>query len=69
MREQLSTGIRVACIKNGTSIVEAAEKADIGKSVIYRYIQGKSDVGIDKMNQFCVDGLGMTMAEVVELGK
>ncbi len=68
MREQLSAGIRAACGIDGTSIVKAAAKAGVGKSMVYRYMQGKSDVGINKMNRFCVEGLNRSMASVIELG-
>ena len=69
IRQELTDGIRMLCAKNKTSIVAAAAKAGVGKSIIYRYIEGKSDAGINKLDKFCRDGLGRTLTEVAELGK
>ncbi len=69
IRQELSDGIRMLCAKQNTSIVIACAKAGVGKSVIYRYIEGVSDAGINRLDKFCRDGLGKTLTEVAELGK
>ncbi len=69
IQDELKVGIRMMLAKNNTTIVEAAKKAGVGKSIIYRFIEDRSDPGIKKLDKFCRIGLGKSLTEVAELGK
>ena len=67
--DQVRRGIKLACIKENTTITRAAKDSGVPRSSIYRYMSGSTDIYITKMDRFCRLGLGRTLAEVMELGK
>ena len=66
---QVRKGIKIACINEDTNIVDASEQSGVPKSAIYRFMQGKNDINIVKLDKFCRLGLNRTLMQVLELGK
>ena len=66
---QVRKGIKIACINEDISVVGAADQAGVPKSAIYRFMQGKNDINIVKLDKFCRLGLNRTLMQVLELGK
>ena len=62
-------GIKIALIQLETNVTQAAKDAGVPKSSIYRFMSGKNDINVNKLNTFLVDGLDKTLAEILELGK
>ena len=67
--DQVRRGIKIACINENTSIVAACKEANVSKSSIYRFMGGKNDIQMLKLDRFFRLGLNRTFMEVLELGK
>jgi len=69
LADQVRVGIKIACIRENTSVVKASKQAGVSKSAIYRFMGGNHDITMAKLDKFCRLGLNRTLAEVLQLGK
>ena len=67
--DQIRRGIKIACIKEDVTILEASELSGVPKSAIYRFTRGKNDIFMLKLDKFCRLGLNHTLMEILGLGK
>ena len=67
--DQVRKGIKISCINENTTVVAASVQSGVPKSSIYRFMQGKNDINIVKLDKFCRLGLNRTLMQVLELGK
>ena len=67
--DQVRKGIKISCINENTTVVGASIQSGVPKSSIYRFMQGKNDINIVKLDKFCRLGLNRTLMQVLELGK
>ena len=67
--EQVRQGIRFACIKENTTIAGASRESGVSKSSIYRFMSGKHDIAMLKLDKYCRLGLNRTLKEILELGE
>ena len=65
---QIRKGIKIACINEDISVVKASSQSGVPKSAIYRFMQGKNDINIVKLDKFCRLGLNRTLMQILELG-
>ena len=65
--DQIKMGIKLAVIKQHTNVGEAAIKAGVTGSNIYRFLNG-NDIRLSTLDKFATRGLNMTIVELARLG-
>jgi len=66
--DQIRIGIDRACTKQRISIIEAAERAGLAPSILYRFIGG-GDIRLTTLAKFFKDGLGLKFETVLRMGR
>ncbi len=66
---QIKRGMRVAMAKNDETMRDAVKRTTIPESTMYRFMAGKNDMYIRRLNGFCEDAWEMSIMDILELGK
>lgn len=67
--DQVRRGIKIACINEDTTIIAASKASGVSKSSIYRFMGGKNDIALLKLDKFFRLGLNRSFSEILELGQ
>ena len=65
---QIKRGIQAACDKQRISIVDAALKAEVAPSTMYRFVSG-GNITIATLLTFINVGLGLKLETLLRMGK
>ena len=69
IHDQVRRGIKIACINENTNIKKACFDSGVPKSAIYRYMGGKTDIYMTKLDTFCRLGLNIGLQDLLTLGE